>query len=96
VPSHFRRLLSGLELSRGPGEGEKRLDAVCSKNGWQWGIVSTYDREGNAVTAVLVGAVFEAQAEHPESLDPYRAWSATDAALGALAEHLGRTYGGET
>lgn len=96
VPTIYRRAIAGVELSRKPGDGERRLDAICRAQGWTWALVCTRDHDTNQVTTtILVGTLFEGTAElvSPPSLtDQAGAWCALDEALLAIATNLEASY----
>lgn len=89
APSHFRRGLAGVELSAPPGPGEAALDAACAEKDLVWGLVHTFDRDGQVSVLVLVGSLFEASVPLADGNATSKvAWNLQDEAMAVVARHL--------
>lgn len=95
MPTLWQRGLAGVSLAKGPGAGEERLDEICKKNGWTWGLVATVSREEHTEVGaiVIIGQLFEGRAAALTGNDMMKPWDAADEALGQIAELLEDKYG---
>lgn len=94
LPGFYRRGASGV-VSTTPGPGEQALDQVCTENGWAWGMVGTYTKDGRQVTAIIVGTIIEGEPPaDSEPVSPLAQKRAEDAAMADVAHFLRTQYGG--
>lgn len=93
IPGFLRNGKAGV-VSTAPGPGEQRLDEVCARNGWAWGKIGTYFKDGRPVTAIIVGTIIEGEVppDFPEPMNALAVKAAEDAACGDVADFLVNTY----